>query len=78
MCQALFKDVLPVSETLLNGSWQLPSPAGSLNLNEIPCVKEKRVSVEIIRIGTLKPKLLALKDFCVFSMVLLCERLIMK
>lgn len=50
---SLFKDVLPVNETLLKGSWQLSSPAGSLNLNEIPCRKGKRVSVEIIRIGTL-------------------------
>lgn len=70
---SLFKDVLPVNEILLKGSWQLSGPAGSLNLNEIPCVKGKRVSVEIIRIGTLKPKLLELKDFCVFSTVLLCE-----
>lgn len=67
---SLFKDVLPVSEILLKGSWQLSSPAGSLNLNEIPCMEGKRVSVEIIRIGTLKPELLELKDFCVFSTVL--------
>lgn len=56
--------MLPVNKTLLKGSWQLSSPAGSLNLNEIPCVKGKRVSVEIISIGTLQPKLLEPKDFC--------------
>lgn len=60
------KDVLPVNETSLKGSWQLSRPAGSLNLNEIPCVKGKRVSVEITSIRTIKPKLLELKDFCAF------------
>lgn len=73
MCQTTepVKDVLPVNATPLKGSWQLSGPAGSLNLNEIPCVKGKSVSVEITSIRTIKPKLLELKDFCAFSMVLL-------
>jgi len=73
MCQTTesVKDVLPVSKTSLKGSWQLSGPAGSLNLNEIPHMKRKRVSVEITSVGTIKPKLLELKDFCAFAMVLL-------
>lgn len=50
----------------LKGSWQLSSPAGSLNLNEIPRVKGKRSSVEITSIRTIEPKLLELKDVCAF------------
>lgn len=73
MCQSVqsIKDVLPVSETSLKGFRQLSGSARSLILSEIPCVTGRRGSVKIATIKTIKLKLLKMKDFVFFFLVLL-------